>query len=184
MRSLSLNLALAGLLAASAVAKADTFNFSLTAPTSSISGTLTGTSNSNGSYTLTGINATSFSGSVTAVSGLLPTGNIYFTNDNLLFPSAARTLDINGFAFTETMGGKTYQVNVFSQIGYNPPTNVQFFADSFDPSFNFAEVPVTFTVSAVAGVTPEPSSLLLLGTGMLGAVSALRLRVRLRVRRS
>lgn len=174
MRSLSLSLALAGLLTASAVAKADTlFAFTLTTSSSSISGTLTGTANSNGSYTLTGINATQFTGSVTAVSGLIPTGNVYFTNDNLLFPSAVRTLDINGFAFYETVNGGTSRVNVFSQLAYNPPTNVQFLADSYDSNFSFAEVPVTFAVSAV---TPEPSSLLLLGTGMLGAVSAVRRR--------
>lgn len=168
MRSLSLSLALAGLFAAlPIVARADTFAFTLSGVGSTVSGTLTGTANAGGGYAITAINAP-------GISGLLLPGNIFFTNDNLLFPGAVRSLDINGFAFTQVMGGSTYQVNVFSQLGFNPPTNVQFFADTYDSNFNFAESPVTFAVSAV---TPEPSSLFLMGTGMLVAASQLRRRV-------
>ena len=162
-----LSLAVAGLFTTAVSAKADSvFNFSVSGSGTSLTGTLTGTANSNGAYTITGISGT-------GISGLLGTANPYFSNDNLLFPGTSRSLDVNGIAFMRTVAGSTSVVNIFSNLAYNPPSNVQFFADAFDASGNFTETPVAFAVSAV---TPEPSTLLLLGTGVLTLGTQLRRR--------
>lgn len=168
MRSLFLSLAVTSAMAISASAHADTtFNFSLSGAGAAVTGTLTAANTGAGAYTITGINAA-------GVSGLLAPGNMYFTNDNLLFPTAARTLDINGFAFTQTNSNGTFQVNIFSNLAFNPPTNVQFLADVFDAGGGFSETPVTFSVTAA---TPEPSSFVLLGTGVIAVCASLRRRL-------
>ena len=156
------------------------------------SGTLTTSSNGDGSDTITGIAGSGF--------GILFAPGGYQQNDNQLFPGAANLVDSNGFAFTYTEGDTNYNVDILSS------GSGTYAAEFTDLDSNLlSSVAVTFTLTGVsqsarllhssagsaantfafsfdssAAVTPEPSSLLLLGTGALGVAGCLRSRRRTR----
>jgi PEP-CTERM motif len=153
------SLALLSALAIPAAAHADTFNFSATGASGSFSGSgvLTAASQGGGAYLISDITGT-------GVTGLIAPGG-FNGNDNLLFPAADPTLDAHGFSFTDVNGPDHYQVNIF-----NDGTGYFAFLDDED---NFTQtVPVTFSVATAA--TPEPSTFVLLGTGILGLAGATR----------
>jgi hypothetical protein len=149
------------LAASSLVAHADTFNFAVggTAEGFSGSGVLTTSTNSSGDFLITGITGTD-------VTSLIAPGG-FNGNDNLLFPSSQPTLDSHGFSFTAVNGPDQFDVNVFNNgSGY-----FAFFRD--EDAFT-ATIPISFEVGNTVSAVPEPSTLFLLGTGLLGVAGVVR----------
>ncbi len=156
MRRLSHFLALSGLLLLPLSSRADTFNFSVLSSGAGFSGsgTLTGTGNTNGSFSITGITGA-------GITGLIAANDPFFMNDNLLFPGNSRLFDVNGIAFNGVFGS----VNLFSTLaGYE--------MQGFDLSGNYFDVPASLSVTGAAAVTPEPSSIVLSGLGLLALAAA------------
>lgn len=179
----------AGLLCPLALAKAEGIATPVSGSGGGVSGTgtLVTLSNGNGSYTITSITGT-------GVTGLInPDG--FGTNDNLLFPdSASGLVDQNGFSFTDVMGDTGYDVNLVSDgladgnylinLTDTDGDTQQIPAGSFvidpvtaDATGNVREFSFSFaSVADAAAVTPEPSSIALLGTGLLGVAGLLKRR--------
>jgi hypothetical protein len=158
MRSLLSTFALLSALALPVVAHADTFDFSATGAGGGFSGsgTLVASPNGSGSDTITGISGTDVFALVAP--------SLFNNNDNLLFPGSSTLVDGHGFAFTANQGDTDFTVDIFSA---SAGVYDAFFVDSDGFS---ATIPVTFSLASTA--TPEPSSLLLMGTGVL-ALAAL-----------
>ncbi len=158
-RPLLSSIALLSALAIPAAAHADTFDFSAMGASGSFSGSgvLTASAHAGGGFLISGITGT-------GVTGLIAP-NDFHGNDNLLFPLATPNLDEHGFSFTDINGPDHYDVNIFhNSDGY--------FAYLKDEDNLTQTVPVTFTLASAA--TPEPSTLVLLGTGILGLAGVAR----------
>jgi len=149
-------------------AHADTFDWSLTGPAASLggfpgtgSGTLTATQSAGDEWVINSITGT-FDNS--AITGLVK----FEFSDNLLFPNST-FLDTDGLGF-ETANGT--EVNVWS--AYAPGST------DITPGNNYSEIGSgfgvgTFSLTPVAA-TPEPSTLVLFGTGLLSAAGVARRR--------
>jgi hypothetical protein len=165
MRPILSTFALLSMLALPMAAHADTFDFSAVGSGGGFNGTGTfvATNDGGGHYTITGISGT-------GISGLVAPGG-FDNNDNLLFPTLANALvDMNGFSFTDTQGNTDFTIDIFSTGGMYDA----YFVDSDNFS---ATVPVTFMITNTTSVVPEPSSLLLLATGMAGLTLLARRRL-------
>jgi hypothetical protein len=162
MRKLLSTFALLSTLALPVAAHAATFDFSAVGGGGGFSGsgTLDATPNGNGSYTVDAISGTD-------VTGFVGAGQ-FDNNDNLLFPGAASLVDRNGFAFTATQGDTAFTVDIFS------PSAGNYDAYFLDNDGFTATIPVAFTLTNAA--TPEPSSLILMATGLLAMAGLLRRR--------
>ena len=121
---------------------------------------ITATANGDGSYT-----ATSLTGPNLAA--LLPPGHFAF-NDNLLFPNQTGKLDFNGLALSDTMGNL---IDIF----FDGVSNT-YLGEVILPAGNAVLQPTTFSL-APTSVTPEPSSIGLLSTGLLGLAGFYRRRL-------
>ena len=182
-------------------AKADTYDFTITTPSAQMypltgSGIITTTDAGNGVQYITGISGTIDNSANTLDAGsfaisLIPSATpgqvstvsmsaqdnstFYFTYDNILTPNAATPLDGNGLAFTAD--GVSYN------IGYAGLQAEYLGIRANDINFDqhtYQGVPIDFSITPTAttsAVTPEPSSIALLGTGILGMAGVLRRRI-------
>jgi hypothetical protein len=165
MRRIFASLAiLAGLILAPA-AHADTFDFTLSGSGGGFSGTGVITANelTTGVFSITDITGT-------GVTGLLSPFT-FFGNDNILYPNSPDLVDILGFSFTDQNSQGIFDVNIFGLGGGHTYAALQ------DQDGFHETIPITFTLSPAAAVTPEPSSLVLLATGMFGMIVFARKRL-------
>ncbi len=161
------------IMSGSLAARADSFNFSFGTSSDffSGSGTLsTGTLQAPGQYSITSVSGSAATASnspdltITSIlaPGTFPTpsnGGTFPANDNSLFvTNGIGSLDGYGLAFILSNGA---QINL-----YNPQGSAyDALLEQPDGRLNFASLTTTITAVAPA---PEPSTLVLLGTGLLG----------------
>ncbi len=162
MRSIFASLALLASLAVSASAHASTFEFSYTGVGVISTGTIT-TSNTavNGYYTVTGLTGTQDGLKMTL---LAP--DTFAGNDNLLSLTTPY-LDVHGISFVA--GGIDYNL-------YATAAGVVRECVLCTGHPNIDGEVIRFSVAPTVAPTPEPGSLALFGTGLLGAVGVVRRR--------
>lgn len=175
MKRFFLALGVFALVLGSQVSKADTFSFDFSGALYGGSGTITATPDGGNQYTITGITGT-VDGQ--AITGLLTTGT-FDNNDNLLFNPGnlfgLLNFDDQGVSFKLGSGSNTTEVNIAEGTGFFALATV---SDLNPPGKGLdAEQIVDFDLHNNPAV-PEPSTLALFGTGVLGAAGALRRRLR------
>lgn len=175
LSTLLAGLALAALPCTSALASS--FGFSFSGSTFSGSGTATyvPTATANQFLVTTGSGSLTYAGNTYALS-LLPIdnnpGNTGFAgNDNLFFAPPNAPFDFNGVGFS--LVGTNEGLNLFTDTPGGVLTDFELLGIITGNQISQQSSPLTITLNPT-GVTPEPGSLALLGTGALGAFGILR----------
>jgi len=151
----------------SSMAYADTFNFTFSGVSDTGSGVMTASpTGTPGVELITGIVGTT-DGS--AISALLAPGSYpapLALNDNDLYTASGSFLDIQGVSYVLANGT---DINLyFGQFGTGDPTVYNLISGPDEINDGLTSFSLTQNVAA----TPEPGSLVLLGTGVLGLVAA------------
>lgn len=175
LSALLCGLVLAAIPCSSALADPVQFDFSFTGTLFSGSGVFDATSLGNGEYQITGISGTVGGTSIYGIlpTGTYPTGFLQVANDNLLiYPgtwglNSPSYFDDAGVSFQVGTGRNAYDVNL---------NDTWFVENAVAGSWNVTEADC-ITVTPAAPSVPEPSSLILLGSGMLAAAGAVRRRL-------
>ncbi len=159
-------------------ASADLIPFSYSGSGVSVAGTLSGESNGNGSWTITGIDAR-YNG--IPVAGIIPTGvDSHFIYDNLYFSPAKPTyFDNAGLLFRVPGVG---EVNL-CYVGPDPCGNGGYTSILWDGrGYTFTAVEFARQKAPViSGLqVPEPPTMLLMGGGLIAAAESLRRKLRRR----
>jgi len=164
--SCALLVAVLGAVVSVTAAHADTFDFSFgnTSSTFFGSGDFTATLTSPGVYTITSVSGTTNTGAGNkAISGIEAPGS-FEGNDNLLNDvGGVYNFDAFGLSYDLANGA---QINIY--LGPSGDAEILERAGG-----TYVDEAVPYPISA----TPEPGSLLLMGTGLLGGLSVLRRRM-------
>ena len=151
-------------------AKADTFQITFTSNSFGLngSGLFTGTLSSTGVYNITGVVSGSatdvaFGGSPSAITGL---SNAYGSDNLLFYPNGGAYFDENGLSFTLANG---VTINLFDAVDGIPSLLGYIESNPSGDIFEGANINVA--------PTPEPGTLVLVGSGTLMAAGAFRRRI-------